>query len=68
MALFMENRPEYVCVWLGLSKIGVITALVNNNLVGDPLLHSISAVQPKCIIYGSALKDGTYVHSCTWCG
>ena len=21
VALFMENRPEYVCIWLGLSKV-----------------------------------------------
>ena len=28
----MENRLEYTCYWLGLSYIGVIPALVNNNL------------------------------------
>ena len=22
VAVFMTNRPEFVCVWLGLSKIG----------------------------------------------
>ena len=22
VAVFMANRPEFVCVWLGLSKIG----------------------------------------------
>lgn len=29
VALFMENRIEYIGVWLGLSRIGVVTALVN---------------------------------------
>ena len=35
VALFMENRPEYVAVWFGLSKIGVITGLINHNLAGE---------------------------------
>ena len=37
IALIMENRKEYVPIWLGLSKIGVITALINTNLCGDSL-------------------------------
>ena len=28
VALLMENRPEYVAIWLGLSRLGVVTALV----------------------------------------
>ena len=32
IALFMENRPEYVATWLGLAKIGAIPALINYNL------------------------------------
>ena len=28
VALFMENRPEYVAVWFGLSKIGVVSGLI----------------------------------------
>ena len=31
VALIMENRVEYVPIWIGLSKIGVITALINTN-------------------------------------
>ena len=27
VALFMENRPDYVAVWAGLAKVGVVTAL-----------------------------------------
>ncbi|KAJ3649383.1 hypothetical protein Zmor_021130 [Zophobas morio] len=55
--LFLENSPEFVCFWLGLNKIGVVTALINTNLVEDPLLHSIRTVDPKCLIYGSTLKQ-----------
>jgi len=42
VALVMPNRVEYLAIWLGLSKVGVVTALVNNNLTGAALAHSIS--------------------------
>ncbi len=42
VALFMPNRLEYVAIWYGLSKVGVITALINNNLAGAPLAHCIN--------------------------
>ena len=41
MALFMENRPEYVATWLGLAKIGVVPALINYNLKDKALTHTI---------------------------
>ncbi len=39
VALLMENRPEFVAIWLGLSRIGVVSALLNTNLTGDRLAH-----------------------------
>ena len=57
VALFLENKPEYVATWLGLSKIGVISALINTNLKSQALVHSIKIAQPKAIIYGAELKD-----------
>lgn len=61
VALFMENRPEYACIWLGLSMIGVIPALINTNLRLDSLAHSINVIECKALIYGtelsSAVKD-----------
>ena len=41
VALLMENRPEFVVHWLGFAKIGVVTALINTNLTGRPLVHSL---------------------------
>ena len=41
IALFMPNRIEYVAIWYGLSKIGVATALINNNLTGSALCHCL---------------------------
>ena len=42
VALFMPNRLEYFCIWYGLSKIGVVTALINNQLAGLPLAHCLN--------------------------
>ena len=41
VALLMGNRPEYVAIWLGLAKIGVIVALVNSTIISDSLVHSV---------------------------
>jgi fatty-acyl-CoA synthase len=54
VALFMENRPDYIAAWYGLSKIGVITALVNANVTGEALVHSLKTVEPKLIITGAS--------------
>ena len=42
VALFMPNRVEYLAIWLGFSKAGVATALINNNLTGAALAHSLA--------------------------
>jgi fatty-acyl-CoA synthase len=42
VALFMPNRLEYFAVWYGLSKVGVITALINHQLTGQPLAHCLN--------------------------
>lgn len=58
VALLLESRPEYVCIWLGLAKIGCVTALINTNLVFEPLLHSFSAAGATSIIFGNDFKKG----------
>ncbi|XP_053963248.1 long-chain fatty acid transport protein 4 [Anastrepha ludens] len=55
VALIMETRPEYVCLWLGLSKIGVVTALINSHLRRETLLHSIHVANAQAIIVGTEL-------------
>lgn len=55
VGLFMENRPEFVCIWLGLSKIGVICPLINTNLRLASLLHSITVAKCNALIFGNSL-------------
>jgi acyl-CoA synthetase (AMP-forming)/AMP-acid ligase II len=58
IALMLDNSLEYPCVWLALSKIGCITALINSNLRAMPLLHSIRTVQAKSIITSKQFFSG----------
>jgi fatty-acyl-CoA synthase len=55
VCLFMENCPHYLAIWLGLSQIGVTVALLNTNLAGQALSHSINTVSPRLLISGARL-------------
>lgn len=57
VALLMENKPEYIGIWLGLSRLGVITACINTNLRSKSLIHSITVAKPKVLIYGSEMTQ-----------
>lgn len=60
VALVSTNRPEYVAIWVGLSRLGVITALVNNSLRNMALQHSLKVVNPKAVIASADLCQGTF--------
>src|ERR1700733_6597584 len=55
VSLFMSNCAEYPAIWLGLTRIGVVVALVNSQLAGDGLAHSINIADPRYLIVGADL-------------
>ncbi len=55
VALVMANCPEYLAIWLGLTRIGVTVALANTHLAVDGLAHSIKIVAPRMLIAGAGL-------------
>uniref|UniRef100_A0A6G1S5F0 Very long-chain fatty acid transport protein n=1 Tax=Aceria tosichella TaxID=561515 RepID=A0A6G1S5F0_9ACAR len=57
VALFMESRPEFVATWLGLAKAGLVTALINTNQRMDTLIHSITVVNCRALVFGSELGE-----------
>lgn len=57
VALFMENRPEYLIIHAGLSKVGIVPALINTNNRGQVLAHAITVVDARAVICGSELAD-----------
>ncbi|MDP3404914.1 MAG: long-chain-acyl-CoA synthetase [Brevundimonas sp.] len=42
IGLVMTNRVEYLAAWLGFSKVGIATALINTNLSGEALAHCLN--------------------------
>jgi fatty-acyl-CoA synthase len=57
VALLMSNCAEYLALWLGLTRIGAVVALINSQLVGDVLAHSIKIAAPKFLIVGADLAS-----------
>lgn len=60
VGLLMENRPEFVATWLGLSKIGVIVPLINTNQRQASLIHSIEIAKCQALIFSDSLADGKH--------
>jgi fatty-acyl-CoA synthase len=54
-ALLMENCPEYLAIWLGLTRLGVTVALINTHLTQAALAHSVNTVHPRLLICDAAL-------------
>lgn len=54
-ALFMENRNEFVGLWLGMAKVGVEAALINTNLRRDALRHCLTTSRARALIFGSEM-------------
>ncbi|MBV8744636.1 MAG: long-chain-acyl-CoA synthetase [Xanthobacteraceae bacterium] len=50
LCLVMQNCPEYVAVWLGVTRVGATVALINTNLTGDLLARAINAVAPQHVV------------------
>lgn len=53
VVLFMDNRPEFLAIHAGLSKIGVVPALINNNITGNVLVHAINIAEVNGVILGA---------------
>jgi len=57
VCLLMTNRPEYMALWLGLSSVGVVVALLNTNLVGRALAHCVDVVGPTDVVAAAELAE-----------
>src|SRR5215467_4197225 len=57
VALLMPNRPEYMAIWLGITRAGCVAALLNTNLEAKALAHAIDAVKPAHVIVAAELAS-----------
>ena len=58
VAIFARNRLEYVALWFGLTKRGVIPALINFQLSGNALAHCVNISDASHIIVDVDLIEG----------
>lgn len=66
VALYMENRPLVVALWLGLAMVGVEAALINSNLRQQSLLHCIIESGAQALVVGSEMMEGRKVMGLLW--
>jgi len=57
VAIFMENCPEYLVVYLGLAKIGAISGFINHNLRHEALAHCVKISKCIGLVFSSGLSD-----------
>ncbi|XP_033927801.1 long-chain fatty acid transport protein 1 isoform X2 [Melopsittacus undulatus] len=57
IAIFMESRPEFVGLWLGMAKVGIEAALINFNLRLDSLVYCVRSSGARALVFGGELSS-----------
>lgn len=52
VALLMFNEPDFICVWLGLCKLGCEVAFLNVNIKARTLLHCFRSCGARTLLVG----------------
>lgn len=62
MALCAENRHDYMSLWLGMSKLGSVTALINTYITDTSLVHTLDTVKAKGVMFTSETEKSRSCH------
>jgi len=57
VAIFVRNRLEYVALWLGLSKVAVVPALLNFQLSGKALAHCVNISDATHLVLDHEMEE-----------
>uniref|UniRef100_A0A3Q2QK83 long-chain-fatty-acid--CoA ligase n=1 Tax=Fundulus heteroclitus TaxID=8078 RepID=A0A3Q2QK83_FUNHE len=57
VALYMENHPLVVALWLGLAMVGVEAAFINYNLRQKSLLHCVGVSGARAVVFGEEMTE-----------
>ena len=57
VCLSMANCAEYVAIWLGVTRVGGVVALLNTGLRQQALAHAITIVSPHHLVADAAAVD-----------
>jgi acyl-CoA synthetase (AMP-forming)/AMP-acid ligase II len=73
VGILMENRPEVIACALGIVKLGATATLLNHQLRGESLAHSLRITRPRIVIVGEecegvarSLPEGATPDGLTW--
>jgi fatty-acyl-CoA synthase len=58
LGLLMPNCVDYAAIWLGVTRVGGVVALINSSLSGAALAHSINIVAATHMIVDHRQMDG----------
>lgn len=57
LALYMENKPEFIAWWLACTKIGAQVGMINYNVMAKGLVHCIKVAQSVAVIFDSDTEE-----------
>lgn len=57
VAMFMQNRIEFVINVVAICKLGAIAGMINTNLTRQQLTHCINLIESKKCIFGEELTE-----------
>ncbi|HSS13959.1 MAG TPA: long-chain-acyl-CoA synthetase, partial [Rhizomicrobium sp.] len=57
---------DYLAIWLGVTRIGGIAALLNTNLKGEALAHCIRVAAPRHLIASESLAEDIATDATIW--
>lgn len=57
VALLMNNEPDFLSVWFGLSKLGCAVAFLNTNTRSRSLLHCFRCCGAELLVLGAGNTD-----------
>ena len=57
VALMMGNRPEYFAIWLGLTQVGAIVALISPDLRAPAVAHALKVARARRVIAAAECAD-----------
>jgi len=57
VGLLMKNCPDYLAIWLGVTRVGGVVALLATELTGGSLAHALAAAGARHLIVGAGFGD-----------
>lgn len=59
VCVFLPNCADYLALWLGITRVGGVAALINTNLVGASLAQAVDIISPppRHVVVGATLAE-----------